>query len=80
MDIAITWMLINVWAPVRRTAVRFLGEDRGQTVAEYALVLLVVAAIAGGFLVWAKSTGKLDQFFDSIFDQLVDQVTPTPTP
>lgn len=38
---------------------RLIGEERGQAVAEYALVLLVVAAIAGTFLIWAKTTGKV---------------------
>jgi hypothetical protein len=49
-------------------------NDVGQTVAEYALVLLVVAAIAVAFLVWAKSSGKLDAFFDLIFDKLLNTV------
>ncbi len=51
-----------------------LRSDVGQTVAEYALVLLVVAAIAVAFLLWAKSSGKLDQFFDLIFDKLLNTV------
>lgn len=57
-------------------------SESGQTVAEYAIVLLVAAAIAVGFLVWAKSSGKLDSFFNSIFDKLVNSVdaTPSPTP
>jgi hypothetical protein len=49
-------------------------SDVGQTVAEYALVLLVVAAIAVAFLLWAKSSGKLDAFFDLIFDKLLNTV------
>jgi len=67
----------------RATVVR-VRSDRGQTVAEYALVLLVVAAIAVAFLVWAKQSGKLDGFFNAIFDKLVNSVdpsaSPTPTP
>ena len=51
-----------------------LRSDAGQTVAEYALVLLVVAAIAVAFLLWAKSSGKLDQFFDLIFEKLLNTV------
>jgi hypothetical protein len=59
-----------------------LRRDDGQTVAEYALVLLVVAAIAVTFLLWARQSGKLDGFFDAIFEKLVDSVDPdaTPTP
>ena len=60
----------------------FIHSDHGHTVAEYALVLLVVAAIAVAFLVWAKSSGKLDTFFNAIFDKLVNSVDPgsSPTP
>lgn len=55
-------------------------SQSGQTVAEYALVLLVAAAIAGGFLLWAKSSGRLDAFFDAIFERLLSSVDPEPTP
>ena len=57
-------------------------SESGQTVAEYAVVLLVAAAIAVGFLIWARQSGKLNTFFDSIFNKLVNSVdsAPTPTP
>jgi hypothetical protein len=59
-----------------------LESESGQTVAEYAVVLLVAAAIAVGFLIWARQSGKLNSFFDSIFNKLVNSVdsAPTPTP
>ena len=40
------------------------------------------AAIAVGFLIWARQSGKLNSFFDSIFNKLVNSVdsAPTPTP
>jgi Flp pilus assembly pilin Flp len=64
------------------TALVRARSERGQTVAEYALVLLVVAAIAVAFLVWAKSSGRLDAFFNKVFDKLVNSVdaNPSPTP
>ncbi len=62
------------------TAVARVRPDAGQTVAEYALVLLVAAAIAGAFLLWARQSGKLDAFFDTIFEKLVNSVDPTPAP
>jgi hypothetical protein len=68
---------LGVWA---QTGLGRLRPDAGQTVAEYALVLLVVAAIAVAFLVWAKSSGKLDAFFDAIFDKLQNSVDPAATP
>ncbi len=68
---------LGEWSQATSTRVR---SDIGQTVAEYALVLLVAAAIAVAFLVWAKQSGKLDAFFDLIFDKLVNSVDPQGSP
>ena len=68
---------LGAWA---QSGIGRLRPDGGQTVAEYALVLLVVAAIAVAFLLWAKSSGKLDAFFDAIFAKLQDSVDPAATP
>ena len=48
-----------------------LSSERAQTTAEYALVILAAAAIALVLLVWARSSGKLPEFFDSIIDRIV---------
>ena len=48
-------------------------SDRGQSTAEYALVILAAAAIALVLLAWARSSGKLPAFFDSIIDRIVGQ-------
>lgn len=45
-------------------------SERGQSTAEYALVILAAAAIATVLLVWARSSGKLPAFFDSIIDRI----------
>lgn len=50
-----------------------LRSERGQSTAEYALVILAAAAIAMVLLVWARSSGKLPAFFDSIIDRIVGQ-------
>lgn len=63
-----------------RSKAAALRDEEGQTVAEYALVLLVAAAVAGGFLVWAKSSGRLDGFFDAVFNNLLGSVTSSPSP
>jgi hypothetical protein len=47
-----------------------LHSDRGQTTAEYALVILAAAAIALVLLAWAKSSGKLPAFFDEVIDRI----------
>jgi Flp pilus assembly pilin Flp len=48
-----------------------LRSERGQTTAEYALVILAAAAIALILLAWARSSGRLPAFFDQIIDQIV---------
>jgi hypothetical protein len=48
-----------------------LRREEGQTTAEYALVILAAAAIALVLLAWARSSGKLPEFFDQIIDRIV---------
>lgn len=45
--------------------------ERGQATAEYALVLLGVAAIALLLAAWAARSGKISELFDSVVDQLI---------
>ena len=47
-----------------------ISEEAGQTTAEYALVILAAAAVAVVLIAWARSSGKLPAFFDSIIDQI----------
>lgn len=57
------------------TARARLGDDeRGQTTAEYALVLLGAAAVALLLAVWAKQGGKVGKLLDEIFNSLVKMV------
>jgi Flp pilus assembly pilin Flp len=46
--------------------------ERGQTTAEYALVILAAAAIAIVLIAWARSSGKLPAFFDKIIDDITN--------
>jgi Flp pilus assembly pilin Flp len=50
---------------------RLAAKEDGQSTAEYALVMLAAAAIALVLLAWARSSGKLPAFFDSIIDRIV---------
>ena len=49
---------------------RMFMEEAGQTTAEYALVILAAAAVAVVLIAWARASGKLPAFFDSIIDQV----------
>ncbi len=47
----------------------YAGED-GQATAEYALVIVAAAAIAGALIVWATSTGALQALFDAVINRV----------
>jgi Flp pilus assembly pilin Flp len=59
-------MLLTLFARAQTVLVR----ERGQTTAEYALVILAAAAVAVVLIAWARSSGKLPAFFDDIIDQV----------
>lgn len=45
-------------------------REEGQTTAEYALVILAAAAVAIVLIAWARSSGKLPDFFNKIIDEI----------
>ncbi len=47
--------------------------QRGQATAEYALVLLGVAAIALLVAAWATKSGKIGQLFDAVIGKLISK-------
>lgn len=59
---------LRVWtavtAPVRH-------DERGQTTAEYALVLIAAAAVAGLVLAWASKTHTISRLFDAVVDRIL---------
>ncbi len=46
-------------------------DESGQTTAEYALVILGAAAVAGALIAWAGGTDVIKNFFNKIFTQLM---------
>lgn len=57
--------LIHGW---RRIDAR--RDERGQATAEYALVLLGVAAVALLVVTWAAKTDRIGSLLDSVFDRI----------
>jgi Flp pilus assembly pilin Flp len=57
---------------LRERSSRTLLGERGQTTAEYALVILAAAAVALVLIAWARSSGKLPAFFDKIIDDITN--------
>jgi hypothetical protein len=54
---------------------RRLAADRGQSTAEYALVLLGAAGVALLLVAWATKTGKVTKLLDSVLDRVLKQVS-----
>ena len=71
----------TLWAALTRRLVesgrglRRLGGDRGQTTAEYALVIIGAAAVALLLLAWATGSGKVSSLLDKVVDRVADMVT-----
>lgn len=54
---------------------RRLTDDRGQSTAEYALVLLGAAGVALLLVAWATKTDKISRLLNSVLDSVLGQVT-----
>lgn len=62
-------------APARAEArLARLRSERGQTSAEYALVLLGAASVALLVVMWAKKSNRVGGLLDVVFDNVVDLV------
>lgn len=49
-------------------------SELGQATAEYALVMLAAATVAGLVLAWAASTGKVTRLLNAVLDAVIGQV------
>jgi Flp pilus assembly pilin Flp len=47
-----------------------LADQRGQATAEYALVVVAAAVIAGALIFWATNTGALASLFNAVIDRV----------
>ena len=54
---------------------RRLAADRGQSTAEYALVLLGAAGVALLLIAWATKTDKVTRLLNGVIDRVLDQVS-----
>jgi hypothetical protein len=46
-------------------------DERGQTTAEYALVIIGVAAVASLLLAWATKSHAISRLFDTVIDKII---------
>ena len=49
-------------------------REAGQATAEYALVVLGAAAVAGLFIAWAAGTGRIGDLLNAVIDAVIGQV------
>lgn len=49
------------------------SDDRGQSTAEYALVILGAAAVALLLVAWASQTDKIGQLLDAVIDSILSR-------
>jgi Flp pilus assembly pilin Flp len=49
---------------------RILIEQRGQATAEYALVIVAAAAVAGTLILWATNSGAMAALFDAVVERV----------
>ena len=59
------YVAVHVWMHDR------VRDDRGQTTAEYALVLLGAAAVALVLVAWAAKSGKITDLLDAVIDKVI---------
>jgi hypothetical protein len=57
-----------------RLVARARRGSRGQSTAEYALVLLGAATVAVVFLAWAGRTSRIGRLFDAVLDTVIGKV------
>jgi len=62
------------WAALVDSARRALRGDDGQATAEYALVMLAAASLAGLLLAWATSTDAVGRLMDAVLDTLLSDI------
>jgi Flp pilus assembly pilin Flp len=54
---------------------RLAADERGQSTAEYALVLLGAAGVALLLITWATKTDKVTRLLNGVIDRVLGQVT-----
>ncbi len=55
---------------LRRMFRALVASERGQTTAEYALVILGAAVVAGGLALWAKG-GAIKDLFENVIGKIL---------
>ena len=70
-------MILRIWTAVLTccNSAPWRQDERGQTTAEYALVLVGAAAVALLLLTWATGSGKIGWLLDKMVDTVANMVS-----
>ena len=68
-----SYVRMTTWLRSAGARLALFRSERGQTTAEYALVILAAAAVAVVLIAWARSSGKLPGLFDTVVDDVVSE-------
>lgn len=61
-------LLLRVWMAVVH---RCVPSEQGQSTAEYALVMIAAAAVAGLVVMWAHKTNLISSLFGSVIKNII---------
>ncbi len=61
-------LFLRVWVAVMQ---RLESSDAGQSTAEYALVMIAAAAVAGLLLMWAHKTNLVSGLFNAVIKKVL---------
>jgi len=64
----LSFTLLRIWLAFQA---RLEPSERGQATAEYALVMLAAAAVAGLVLAWATKSHAITRMFDAVIDKVI---------
>jgi hypothetical protein len=68
VEVDVSELLVRVWiALVHRVDTR----ERGQSTAEYALVMIAAAAVAGLVVMWAHKTNLVSGLFNAVIKKIL---------
>jgi Protein of unknown function (DUF4244) len=64
----LSYTLLRIWLAFQA---RLEPSERGQATAEYALVMLAAAAVAGLVLAWATKSHAITRMFDVVIEKVL---------
>ena len=68
MEVVVSEVFVRVWIAVLARVER---TQLGQSTAEYALVMIAAAAVAGLVLAWATKSHTISRLFDAVIDNVI---------